>query len=354
MRDLLTGLSSGDALYVVLRRRTGSARPVEDPAGVYDVQLRVTPALRVGRLWRWLYPWISRRLGFRVPQVAARFDALHRIVESHMHPPEKEPEAPPGAERATPLSYEFGQNIDWDAELTPVVLFVELPFWLMTPSATFEVCEAECTYSLDVVDNFGELLAGEVLDSRGTSIYIGPMEIERVAPQLREELEQQQIPALWRPCKTVVRIHSRANTDVLDAVAEQETSDPRLREAQYYLRALCEAHLPILNRLIQGYRLNTYDFFAHEVSPWDVPIWYVHRPKVGSERVVLFDYATWDRKPQIGPLDGELHTYRLTIPPDLQEALDSLAPGRAGVARRAKPDGTRGLFRCRSPRHDCH
>jgi hypothetical protein len=177
-----------------------------------------------------------------------------------------------------------------------------------------------------VIDDFSELFAGEVTDSRRTSLYIGPEEYERVHPEIRAELERQQIAPVWRPCKSVVRIHSRANSDVLDAVADAEVGPPRSREAQYYLQALCEAHLPILNRLIQGYRLHTYDFFAHEVSPWDVPVWYVHRPGAGAKQVVLFDYAAWDRKPQIGPMGGDLVTYRLTIPPDLQEALDTLAP----------------------------
>lgn len=243
-----------------------------------------------------------------------------------MSSPEQEPEEPLGRHWFTALPYQFGQSIGWDAELTSVTLFVELPFWLMTPSYTFDVEVEGCTYALDVIDYFAELFGGDVTDSRRTSLYIGPQEYEKVHREIRDELEQQQIAAVWRPCKSVVRIHSRANSDVLDAAADAEAPPPRSREAQYYLQALCEAHLPILNRLIQGYRLHTYDFFAYEVSPWDVPVWYVHRPGAGSERVVLFDYATWDRKPQIGPMDGDLVTYRLTIPPDLQDALDTLAP----------------------------
>lgn len=224
-----------------------------------------------------------------------------------------------------PMSYVFGQSIDWSADLTPVVLFVELPFWLMTPSYTFDVHEAGHTYKVDVTDAFGELFAGEATDSRRTSLYIGPMDYERIPGPLQEEIERREMPVLWRPCKTVVRVHSRANSDVLDALTD-DTHFPRAREVEHYLRALCETHLPILNRLIQSYRLATYDYFAHEVSPWDVPLWYVHRPSAGFERVVLLDYASWDRKPQIGPLGGELETYQLTIPPDLQGALDGLAP----------------------------
>lgn len=223
------------------------------------------------------------------------------------------------------MSYVFGQSIDWNADPVPVVLFVELPFWLMTPSHTFDVHEAGHTYKVDVTDAFGELFAGEVTDSRRTSLYIGSMQDDQVAGLLREEIEGRETPGLWRPCKTVLRVHSRANSDVLDALTDDESQPPRSVEAEHYLRALCEAHQPVLNRLIQSYRLATYDFFAHEVSPWDVPVWYVHRPGAGSQRVVLLDYASWDRKPQIGPMGGDLETYRLTIPPDLQEALDRLS-----------------------------
>jgi len=85
-------------------------------------------------------------------------------------------------------------------------LFVELPFWLMTPSYTFDVEVEGCTYALDVIDYFAELFGGDVTDSRRTSLYIGPQEYEKVHREIRDELEQQQIAAVWRPCKSVVRI----------------------------------------------------------------------------------------------------------------------------------------------------
>ena len=155
-----------------------------------------------------------------------------------MSSPEQEPEEPLGRHWFTALPYQFGQSIGWDAELTSVTLFVELPFWLMTPSYTFDVEVEGCTYALDVIDYFAELFGGDVTDSRRTSLYIGPQEYEKVHREIRDELEQQQIAAVWRPCKSVVRIHSRANSDVLDAAADAEAPPPRSREAQYYLQAL--------------------------------------------------------------------------------------------------------------------
>jgi len=81
--------------------------------------------------------------------------------------------------------------------------------------------------------------------------------------------------------------------------------------------ALCEAHFEVVNRIVQRYRLSTYDYFPYEVSPWDIPVWRVDT----SSRfipVTLLNYAEWDRKPMIGPMGGPLETYSLIEPSDLQ------------------------------------
>jgi hypothetical protein len=60
--------------------------------------------------------------------------------------------------------------------------------------------------------------------------------------------------------------------------------------------SLCEAYLPVVNELIQRYRLITYDYFAYEVSPWDVPIWRLKYRDVGYN-AVLVPYKSWDGVP---------------------------------------------------------
>jgi hypothetical protein len=52
----------------------------------------------------------------------------------------------------------------------------------------------------------------------------------------------------------------------------------------------------VINELIQRYRLVTYDDFAYEVSPWDVPVWFLKHNNLGYHSV-LIPYKTWDDKP---------------------------------------------------------
>jgi len=54
----------------------------------------------------------------------------------------------------------------------------------------------------------------------------------------------------------------------------------------------------VVNEFIQRYRLITYDYFAYEVSAWDVPVWYVKHADCGY-RAVLLPYKAWDTKPLI-------------------------------------------------------
>lgn len=217
-----------------------------------------------------------------------------------------------------------GDTINWDAAWENAVLWVELPFWLMVPDCSLTVDTSGHAYKVDVVSTFSELYAEEIRDSKSSCVYVGHFP-PRLDPALAQELEDQQAPILPRKCKTVLRIYSRCNADVFSAADEQDSR--RSRDANYYLAALCEAHLAIVNQVIQHYRVATYDYFPHEVSPWDVPIWMVDSPR-GFIRSLLLPYAGWDLKPQIGPMGGELQEYRLISPDELQNALSvSASPG---------------------------
>lgn len=70
-------------------------------------------------------------------------------------------------------------------------------------------------------------------------------------------------PYMWRKCKTVLKVESRCNEDVWNAAREEAEQSPRRREARIYLAELCRAHIPVINRLVQSYRLATYDYFAY-------------------------------------------------------------------------------------------
>jgi hypothetical protein len=225
---------------------------------------------------------------------------------------------PKSAEKKTiPRSYWVGQELDWHASTVAVELHVELPYWLMVPDCTQSVEVNGHTFLVDIRDDYVELYLNVIGDSKSTCLYAGPP--QRLRPDVQTAIEKSKAPTMRRKCKTVLLIHSECNKDVVVASGEK---DQRKRSAVLYLQSFCEAHLDIVNRLIQQYRLATYDYFAYEVSPWDVPIWFL---KLGthSVRIILQDYATWDEKPVIvrGASGRAKERYRLIDPSDLQTAL---------------------------------
>jgi hypothetical protein len=169
-----------------------------------------------------------------------------------------------------PQEYWIGEELDWEAPSIPVDLRVELPFWIMVPDCVQGVDINNHKFSIEIKDNYVELYAGAVVDSRYTCVYFGPP--KPLSPELKKAIKKSRAHVLSRKCKTVLRIHSACNKDVLTAA---KSEDKRSRSAHHYLTSFCAAHIEIVNRLIQQYRLSTYDYFAYEVSPWDVPIWFI-------------------------------------------------------------------------------
>jgi hypothetical protein len=216
-----------------------------------------------------------------------------------------------------PEGVHVGDALDWNAAWEPVVLWAQLPFWLMVENCTLDVDVQGHVYKVDIISSFGELHAHEVCDSKATCVYTGPFP-PKLDRKVAKAIKNARLPTLPRKCKTILRIRSRCNSDAL--AASQETARSRQRDSQYYFVALCEAHIPILNAVIQSYRLATYDYFPFEVSPWDVPIWLVST-SAGFIRSALVPYATWDLKPQIGPIGGNLREYRLIDAGGLQTAI---------------------------------
>ncbi len=202
-----------------------------------------------------------------------------------------------------------GQEPDRKVEPVPVILFVELPFWLMVPDTKLDVKVHGHVFPIEVLDDFHEIFVAEATDSRRACIHIGPADDDQIDPNVRRLVEEHKARFITRKCKTVLKIHSRCNPVVLAAEA---SDDPIAGQALLYLQAFCTAHLEVVNRLVQAYRLATYDFFPHEVSPWDVPIWLV-KSRGPAALVALLPYATWDHKPQVAPLSEPMaqETYQL-------------------------------------------
>jgi hypothetical protein len=136
----------------------------------------------------------------------------------------------------------------------------------MMPPGRVEVEWSGATFGVDVCSQWMEVFGGLVLDSRASVIHQGPWRPEGWEPPdgVATELERDEVAFLQRPCKTVLRLATRAHSSALRELGDNDA--PRAySEQSAYLASLCEAHVPVVNELIQRYRLVTYDFFPYEV-----------------------------------------------------------------------------------------
>src|SRR5712692_7898817 len=226
--------------------------------------------------------------------------------------------------------YALGDSLKWNAPWIDVRLWTELPFWLMTDNSTIPVeCEGH-EFQVAVQDNYFELFFGAATDSRTTVGYRGPMKTRENLPQaVKQAMDPHPDgPYMWRKCKTYLKVGSRCNEDVWNVLTNQEP--PRANEAKQYISDLCGAHIPVINRLIRAYRLATYDYFAFEVSAWDVPLWVIERDGHAVSSM-LVNYREWDSKPLIYKFEDPTQkpkVYKLVDADDLRNQISLLAtPG---------------------------
>jgi len=193
-----------------------------------------------------------------------------------------------------PTQFTIGDDIDWNAPWADVSLWVELPFWLMVSNSSFTINYHGCDFPITTHDNYFELHCGEIADSGRTVLYRGPFKDRgRLSDNVKQILtENPAVSVLWRKCKTILKIKGRCNQAVWEKDADRPFSH------SLYLAELCRAHLPIINQLVQSYRLATYDYFAFELSPWDVPFWNIERAGQ-CVSCMLVPYHLWDVKPSL-------------------------------------------------------
>jgi hypothetical protein len=172
-----------------------------------------------------------------------------------------------------------------------------------------------------------ELFLHAVTDSRRTVQYLGPWPPYRGLLESLDKLREKEPRAqfAWRKCKTVVKIPARCHESVFEQGFAGGASDTA--SAAIYRAELCRAHIPVLNRLIQHYRMATYGYFAFEVAPWDVPSWMLEHDG-RSVTAFLLPYKEWDRKPQVVNKDGNESVYELISHQDLAAVMGSpVSPG---------------------------
>lgn len=227
-----------------------------------------------------------------------------------------------------PSSYAVGDYLDWDAPWVDVRLRVELPFWLLVENTTLQVEVEGHVFPLSInIDPF-ELHTGWISDSKRGVIYQGPFQQDDELSDSIKDFKRSKPDAqlLWRKAKSVLTIVTRCNEDVWRKRTEEP--DPVRPSVKLYLEELCRAHIPVVNKLVQAYRLGAYDPFAFEVSPWDVPHWIIERDSQACS-CTLVPYRSWDWPIYVydGP-EGRLQPCRLIDADGLRERLSSPAnPG---------------------------
>ncbi len=197
-----------------------------------------------------------------------------------------------------PDRFVIGDDLNWDAPWVDVWLWVELPFWLMVDNTTITTEVESHEFQVAVHDNYFELHSELATDSRQSVLYRGPLrKLQDLSDNIQQVIQKNpDLSLMWRKCKTVLKIATRCNGEVWNsAIAVRRLSEGTVK---LYLWALCKAHIPVVNRLVQGYRLATYDYFAFEIASWDVPKWQIER---GGQAVssLLVPYRGWDMKPVI-------------------------------------------------------
>jgi hypothetical protein len=226
-----------------------------------------------------------------------------------------------------PDSYMIGDRLNWNAPWVDVNLWAELPFWLMVNNSTVSVEYGGHAFPIMITDSYFELFFGEATDSRGSVGYRGPhKKREELSEAIRNAMDRHPNgPYMWRKCKTVLKVKSRCNEDVWNAAFGEPS--PRKGEAKAYLVELCRTHIPVINRLVQSYRLATYDYHAYEVSPWDVSLWTVERNgNAVSSNIV--SYRAFDIKPIVIDLNQKPKVYKLIDGDELRKQMSPLpTPG---------------------------
>lgn len=220
-----------------------------------------------------------------------------------------------------PDSFIFGDGIDWESALEPVMLYVELPYWMMVPPGPVKIEWSDLEFTIHVCPPWMEVYGTEVTDSRASVVHQGPLDPTWVpGGKLDAALEESSAALMLRQSKTVLRLETQGHADAFREVGEDEP--PRVEaEHEAYWASLCGAHIPVINELIQRYRLATYDYFAYEVSPWDVPVWQLKHRGEGLTAVLL-TYKRWDEKPVIAEDGPEPEDPPIVRPFEFAKAFD--------------------------------
>ncbi|MEZ5944955.1 MAG: hypothetical protein R3C18_26520 [Planctomycetaceae bacterium] len=197
-------------------------------------------------------------------------------------------------EPVPPEVFGVGTSLDWDSPLLNVTLTVELPFWLIMPANSLRVTLGDFTTDV-VIENQGvEIQRGrQFTRTHQNTVFIGGNDAARNASAPVTALPE---GGLFRATRTLLHIETYASEDALNAFWGQDS--PRYRDASRYFASLALGHIPLVNKVVNAYRMASVDPFAHEVTAWDVPVWFVGRPPE-IQPVYLYSHLVEDWYPTI-------------------------------------------------------
>jgi hypothetical protein len=280
--------------------------------------------------------------------------------------PDPEPAAAPAArwgEEPDPAT--FGDDLAWGAPSAPVSLVVELPFWLMVENGRVGVEVAEHRFAVELRDDYYEWFVREMTESRHRRFLVGPLkDFSEFPVNIQASLRESLVPFFRRKCRTALAIDSTCNEAIFDQALAQRAAGQFNGSGTYYMRAFCEGHLAVVNRLIATYRWLTYDHFASTVTLWDLPVWWIVKGP-SALNLIVYPYGGLDAKPilvdeQTGAerplslidaagLDAAGTPPMASGEPDLLDALNLVERGDYPGAVRRLADALEALLGRRSP-----
>src|SRR5262249_51636630 len=115
--------------------------------------------------------------------------------------------------------------------------------------------------------------------------------------------------AFSRRARTLLNIKAFAMKDALDAFFNAD--EARFQDGSRYFASLAAGHLVAVNQIINAYRRSSIVPYAHEVTAWDVPVWFVCTPTLARSVCLQLALAD-DEYPTIGDMDTKEQKPRIT------------------------------------------
>jgi hypothetical protein len=194
----------------------------------------------------------------------------------------------------------IGLGLDWDSPLIEIDLIVELPFWLLMPAGWFTVTVNGVTTEVAIDNNAIEIQRGHRFTrTHRNTVFIGN---EILAERVAVPVDALPSGAFSRRTRTLLTIKAFAMKDALDAFFGSD--EARFQDGSRYFASLAAGHLVVVNQVVNAYRRSSIDPYTHEVTAWDVPVWFVYTPAL-CQSVCLQLALADDGYPTIGKMDTE-------------------------------------------------